>query len=405
MVNRTNYLRVKAYLNYLSQVAQLKANSSDRYRFYLRHLLLWADEAPFSKAPGIRPTFPSHLASLRSHGGTDPLAPSTLKKIVNTAKRFFHWAKATYPREFRGFPNSWIDMLRPPRTVEPAPSHVFVTLDEALELAALEIDEQNLALRRDQAGSALLYVSGMRAGALGSLPLEAVDVPGRRIEQWPSLGVRTKNGKAATTYLLEIPELLAVVEQWDVFVRECLPPEAMWYTPTISKFGQQVPSADPPGANRSVAIAKRMRKLFAAAGLRYKSPHKFRHGHAVYALQHAQTMADYKAVSMNLMHADIRVTDSIYAPLAGSEVRQRIAGLVSTGSLSVPADGDVAAFIGSLTTAELSEALIAVAERLARSDARQIGRSQSPVVGRAGTPVGLLDVDLGNLGIVPDHIQ
>lgn len=83
-------------------------------------------------------------------------------------------------------------MLRPPRSVEPAPSHEFVTLDEALQLAALEIEEDNLALRRDQAGAALLYVSGMRAGALGSLPLEAVDVTSRTIKQWPSLGVRTK---------------------------------------------------------------------------------------------------------------------------------------------------------------------------------------------------------------------
>jgi hypothetical protein len=33
---------------------------------------------------------------------------------------------------------------------------------------------------------------------------------------------------------------------------------------------------------------------------------------------------------MNLMHGDIRVTDGIYAPLAGDEVKQRIAGL--TGS-------------------------------------------------------------------------
>jgi len=113
-------------------------------------------------------------------------------------------------------------------------------------------------------------------------------VAGRTIKQWPSLGVRTKSGKTATTYLLEIPELLAVAEQWDTFVRACLPPSAMWYTPTISKFGQQMLSAGLPGANRNIAIVKRMRKLLAVASLPYKSPHKFRHGHAVYGLQHAQ---------------------------------------------------------------------------------------------------------------------
>ncbi len=41
-------------------------------------------------------------------------------------------------------------------------------------------------------------------------------------------------------------------------------------------------------------------------------------------------MANYKAVTMNLMHEDIRVTDGINAPLAGSEVRDRIAGLANT---------------------------------------------------------------------------
>jgi len=41
-------------------------------------------------------------------------------------------------------------------------------------------------------------------------------------------------------------------------------------------------------------------------------------------------MADYKAVSMNLMHEDIRVTDGIYAPLAGHEVLDRIASLTNS---------------------------------------------------------------------------
>ena len=86
--------------------------------------------------------------------------------------------------------------------------------------------------------------------------------------------------------------------------------------------GDQQFSADPVGFHRNRAIAKRIRKLFAAAGLPGKSPHKFRHGHAVYALQHAKTMADYKAISMNLMHADIHVTDGIYAPLTSDEVKQ-----------------------------------------------------------------------------------
>ena len=43
-------------------------------------------------------------------------------------------------------------------------------------------------------------------------------------------------------------------------------------------------------------------------------------------------MADYKAISMNLMHEDMRVTDDIYAPLLGNEVRDRISRLNNQGN-------------------------------------------------------------------------
>jgi len=166
-------------------------------------------------------------------------------------------------------------------------------------------------------------------------------------------------------YLAFGAHVLSVVLQAFKFGGAHMPPDAMWYTPTISRFGEQILSPEPPGLRRSVAVIKRMRKLFAAASLPYRSPHKFRHGHAVFALQHARTMADYKAVSMNLMHEDIRVTDGIYAPLAHDEVQQRIAGLTDRTRAVIPADGDLVAFVHSLSQQQMSEALILIGQRLA----------------------------------------
>lgn len=142
----------------------------------------------------------------------------------------------------------------------------------------------------------------------------------------------------------------------------------MWYPPIISQWGEQELSADPPGKHRHINLARRIRKLFEATAPPYRSPHKFRHGHAVYALRHARTMADYKAVSMNLMHSDIRVTDSVYAPLASNEVKRRIDGLTGGTAERGTADNYLAAFIDSLSDAELSQRLIAVADRLAPQD-------------------------------------
>ena len=81
---------------------------------------------------------------------------------------------------------------------------------------------------------------------------------------------------------------------------------------------------------------------------------------------HAHAMADYKAVSMNLMHADIRVTDGIYAPLLGDEVKQRIAGLTGSTVTPLSAHGDLATLIRDLPDAQLSQALMMLAGRLAK---------------------------------------
>jgi hypothetical protein len=75
-------------------------------------------------------------------------------------------------------------------------------------------------------------------------------------------------------------------------------------------------------------------------------------------------MADYKAVSLNLMHSDIKVTDSIYAAILSDEVKNRIGGLVSQSSL-LP-DDELEAYFQSLSNEQLSRALVIIAERLSR---------------------------------------
>ena len=63
------------------------------------------------------------------------------------------------------------------------------------------------------------------------------------------------------------------------------------------------------------------------ADVRYRSPHKLRHGHAVYALGLARDVADLKAVSQNLMHRDLETTDGIHGILPDGDVMERIGGL------------------------------------------------------------------------------
>ena len=362
VIHRNNYLLVRRYLQDLGEVYQLSGSSLGRYRFYLRHLMLWAGETPFQQAAKLRPTFPSYVNNLPGRNGDMPLASVTQKKIIEVGKRFFTWGKQNYPKEFGSLTTAWLESLRSPRVRDTNDEHEYVSLDEVLQLTAVRHEVGDLSLLRDKAAAAMLFLFGARASAFTTLPISAVDLPGRTLRQWPELGVATKNGKRATTYLLPIPELLLVTQMWDDVIRSKLPSTTPWYAPITSHWGSQSLAPAEPGKNRHQALDKRLRRLFTLAGLPYKSAHKFRHGHAVYGLLKAQTMADYKAVSMNLMHHDIKITDSIYAPILSEEVKERIAGLTASplSMTETVLDG----VLDRLSNTDLSKVLRIVASRL-----------------------------------------
>lgn len=65
---------------------------------------------------------------------------------------------------------------------------------------------------------------------------------------------------------------------------------------------------------------------------------------------------------MNLMHHDIEITDSLYAPILSDEVKERIGGL-SSNVTNAPND-ELADIITSLSNVELSKVMMIIAKRL-----------------------------------------
>ncbi len=338
LVNRENYLLVKNYLAILHEDGQVSEKSVDRYRFYLRHVLLWANETPFQQAHTIRPSLLAYVSQIETTPGQS-LAGETQKKVIEQARKLFEWCKMEYGADFRAMPIAWIQKLKFQKKnfAQPDEDVEFVTLEEAITLATLPGEPGDLAHWRDRAMIARLFLTGERASAAVTSPISAINFDDFSLKQWPELGAKTKNRKKATTYLLKIPELLEIARSWDEYVRANLPPTAPWYASINSQWGDQTLTAAQPGENRNIALNKRLRILFNQAGLLYRSAHKFRHGHAAYGLLHCQTMADYKALSLNLMHESLEITDSIYVHLQKEEQRNRIARL-SAQPISMPND-------------------------------------------------------------------
>jgi site-specific recombinase XerD len=348
MVERQNYLLISRFLKYLLEVKHVSKKSVARYEYDLRHLLLWADDRLFSNLESLRPTFPDYLSGLGNNGVN--LASGTQKKALNSAKRFFKWARSN-TKELSKIHLEWFEALQLPKQVKNSSEHVHVTLEEVQNLIECPVPENDLALIRDKAAVAFLFLSGIRAGAFVTLPIRAIDLDQLTVKQLTELGVQTKNSKSAITYLYEIPDLLNVIRKWDSIVRAELPDDALWYAPINHSWGEQSLSKNPPGKNRVQALGKRFRKLYSLVGLEYKSPHKFRHGHAVYGLLNSKDMADYKAVSTNLMHSNLKTTDEIYAPLAKSEVKNRITNLPSQSK--VESTGEIEKMLMNLNKNEL----------------------------------------------------
>lgn len=324
MINRENWKAMKRFLAYRRDVEQVSDSTVRLDETWLRHALDWAQEKSFADAPKIKPPFSKYLLSARRDGKDEDLSEAYLNKVVRFTRRFFEWLQV-HESGYKSLTAAYLDSLKLPRIAESPIQRQSVTLDEVRALAQAEA--RNLREERIRAAAAFLFLSGMRVSAFTTLPLEAVELQSLTVKQWPNLGVRTKNGKHATTYLLNIPDLLAVVRAWDDFLRsQGLPSSAPWFAELSPVSGELDYSAtvDDVGNHRDVRVRRDLKRFCNRVGLPYYSPHKFRHGNAEYALSQADDIGDLKAISQNLMHSNLSVTDEIYAVLSDDAMRDRI---------------------------------------------------------------------------------
>lgn len=327
MIHRQNWLDVRAYINYQLTIGQVNPKTADAQYFRLVHLLKWAQETPLPRAAKIKPSFPSYVENLRTAKG-ELYSAGHLAGIYKTCRAMLMWAKYEYAARYKALELNWIKSVRASRgrseQAELQAREIY-TLEDVLQLMA--VPAETIPERRLRAAVAFLFLSGMRIGAFLTLPLECVDIAGLRVMQLPVRGVRTKNSKAAITYLYNIPELLEVVSEWDAFLRVHLTPDCFWYA-HLDPWGELTTAK--PNSDR-MSLRKNFREELAVlcerAGMRYMSPHKFRHGNAVYGLKKARTPAQMKAISQNLMHSNTGITDGIYGRLVNDDVRDIITGL------------------------------------------------------------------------------
>lgn len=320
---------MKEYLIYRLEVDQISNSSLKVERTYMTYLLEWAEDRPFKQVMKFRPTFPDYLLTERLDKEGKQLTGPYTKKILATVRYFFSWLsdnKIGYKR----INQAWIRTLKIKRLTHKPKTKDAVTLDEILQISVAPVE--TIMERRIRAAAVFLYLSGIRISAFVSLKLHLVDIDNREIIQDPAFGVRTKNQKYGVTYLLHIPELLMVVKKWDDEIRAILPASGFWFAPLSPDTGEIDKDVSQIGESRHSLARRNLKAWLEKVGLPYHSPHKFRHGHIQYGLGRSNTLADFKAVSLNAMHSSTKTTDEYYSNIDDQEVKNRITALGDNGN-------------------------------------------------------------------------
>jgi integrase len=356
MIERTNWLATRRYLVDCADVQQNAPETVKTKRSQLRHLLEWAGETAFADVADKRPTFPKYLQSAGNSNKPGKMIGETMHRICWTARDFLRWLRSEDPKRYAKITETWLRGIEAPKIAGDVKVREIYSLDDVLKIVRTE--GGTLYDVRARAAVAFLFLSAMRAGAFVTLPISAVDLDANEIKQFPSLGVHTKNTKAAITNLLPISELVSVVKEWDTFVRSSLPGSEPWFA-SLDHDSNHVTFtiSQNQGRTREHSLALAVRRACARAGVKYLSPHKLRHGHAVWAIQNVTTLAQMKSVSQNMMHASMVTTEGIYAQLTGVQVSDHIAALgqaqpagasSSFGNNELPNDDDTRSVLREL---------------------------------------------------------
>ena len=146
----------------------------------------------------------------------------------------------------------------------------------------------------------------------------------------------TKFRKKAITSLLNIPDLLNVVKDWDSYIRGVSKAQSTWY-PRYEYNNLSFKDCYPESRDREKAYKssqniksgfyRTLEKLCMLADIEYKGAHAFRLGHAHFGLKNAKNPEQMKAVSQNLMHKSTAITDELYSRMNAGDTNEIITTL------------------------------------------------------------------------------
>lgn len=273
----------------------------------------------------------------KKHNGNS-MSLQTQYTRLRHLNKFFTWlsGQSGYKSKVSVYDVSYLKLSKRDSKIATSPKvQEYPSVDYVKQLCN-SIKIENEIDMRDRALIAFTLLSGMRDMAIITLPMSCFNPDKLQVIQDPKKGVHTKFSKHISTTLFRFDEeLIGYIVEWYEFLKskklfdsnDPLFPRTKVEQQSQQNFSFKANGVEPEFWKSVSAMRKIFEDRSKRAGLRYYSPHKYRHTATKEATDHCRSAEQIKAVGQNLGHEHVGTTLMTYGRLTYDRVSDVVSDL------------------------------------------------------------------------------
>lgn len=351
-INRINWTLMNDYIDSLRNEGIYSEKSLAAMRNALMKFIIYAGMTPIATIEKVeRESFTAFLYNLKSEITDTRLEFEYRRKILEYTKRFLLWLRK---KKKINISDDYIDAIRirdrrnTNWKMEQISTDAY-KFEDILRVA--DYRPETLNMQRAKAAMLMGFLSGLRDGALVTLPFTDVYLQSDKpyIIQMVEHGTHLKNSKNIRTALInnsEVSGMLETVREWQRIVKTqyleqvgdipapnevtaefC--PYPYWFAPFSCTTGL-IDFSQKPGISRASGYRRDIMELCEKVGITYHRPHTLRHLHVLYLKRFAKNYADMETIARNIgdtpavaagygQRNQEQITDAISSMFGGNE--------------------------------------------------------------------------------------
>lgn len=268
-------------------------------------------------------SFKRALADTSSETSGKPLSAATRHATFSALRAFLIWLadQPVYRATVRYADAEYFNASQRDRTIATTKREKSTPRLDQIQFVLSKMPTETDIQRRDHAVIAFTILTEARDRAIASMKLRHVDIE-RGVVLQDAREVRTKFAKTITTWFFPVgDDIRAIVSDWVRYLRDDLHwgNDAPLFPATLVAVGRsrkfEAVGLDRVHWSNANRIRTIFRDAFSAADLPYFNPHSFRNTLALLGEELCHSMAEIKAWSQNLGHAEVTTTMNSYGAI------------------------------------------------------------------------------------------